>query len=331
MVFACGLGYYNYAFLHLVTHAFFKCLLFLCSGAIIHALGDEQDMRKVGNLFHFMPVTFSCMLIATLALTGFPMLSGFYSKDYLIETAFVSSAYGFFIYLVACFAAFLTAFYSMRSLYFIFFRDLSPVNKSSIYKIHEAPYFMLIPMLILAFLAIISGFFLKDIFTGLPGLLGFRHSVASSLMSSLTEFEYEASYYKLLPSFAAFFGTVYSLFFFGISKFFNFSLVGYLWTNFTNQKFYFDIINNSIAVKATLVFGYIQYKLIDRGFLEFFGATGLSKFVEFLANKFSFFHNGYLLHYLLFIFCSLGIVILSSFLFKISLALVFILLLSIFI
>lgn len=189
---------------------------------------------------------------------------------------------------------------------------------------------MLVPMIILAALAIISGYFLKDIFTGLPGLLGFRHSIASPLMSSLTEFEYEASFFKMLPSIAALFGTAYSLFFFGVSKFFNFSLVGYLWTSFTNQKFYFDIINNSLAVKATVAFGYLQYKLIDRGFLEFFGATGLSKFVEFMARKFAFFHTGYLLHYLLFIFGSLGALIILGLLFNISLSLIFILILSVF-
>ena len=185
-------------------------------------------------------------------------------------------------------------------------------------------------MIILATLAIISGFFLKDVFTGLPGLLGFRHSIANPIMATLTELEYSSFLFKLLPSFAAFLGTAYSLIFFGVSKFFNFSLVGYLWTNFTNQKFYFDIINNSIVVKATVFFGYLQYKLIDRGFLEFFGATGLSKFVEFLSKKFAFFHNGYLLHYLLFIFCSLSVFILLIVLFNISLPLIFILLLTIF-
>lgn len=190
---------------------------------------------------------------------------------------------------------------------------------------------MLIPMIILAILAVISGYFLKDIFTGIPGLLGFRNSISVPLLSSLTEFEYAVSLLKILPSFAAFFGTIFSLFFFGISKFFNFSLVGYLWNNFTNQKFYFDIINNSISVKATVIFGYLQYKLIDRGFLEFFGATGLSKFVEFLSKKFSFFHNGYLLHYLLFIFSSLTVFVILSIFFSIPLSLIFILLVTIFI
>jgi len=78
MLYSCSLGFYNFAFFHLVTHAMFKCLLFLCSGSIIHALSDEQDLRKMGYLLPFLPLTFTCMLIGTLALTGFPMLSGFF-------------------------------------------------------------------------------------------------------------------------------------------------------------------------------------------------------------------------------------------------------------
>ena len=128
----------------------------------------------------------------------------------------------------------------------------------------------------------------------------------------------------MLPSFAALFGTVYGLFFFGVSKFFPVSLKGYFWTSLTNQKFYFDVINNSLVVRATVVFGYLQYKLIDRGFLEFFGATGLSRLAEQLSNKFARVHNGYLLHYLLFIFCALLILLLFAVLFNISLILFFV-------
>lgn len=189
---------------------------------------------------------------------------------------------------------------------------------------------MLVPMIILAILAIISGYFLKDIFTGMSGLLGFRNSIANPIMASLTEFEYESSIFKMLPSFAAIFGTFYGLFFFGISKFFNFGLRNYFWTSFTNQKFYFDIINNAFVVKATVILGYLQYKIIDRGFLEFFGATGLSKFTDYLSRQFSKFHNGYLLHYLLFIFCALLVMLTLAVLFNISLSLIFIILLAVF-
>lgn len=117
MIFACGLSNYNASFFHLINHAFFKALLFLCAGSIIHAVSNEQDVRKMGGLAQVLPVTYSLMLIGTMSLVGFPFLTGFYSKDSILEIAFVSFTFvGLFAYWFGTLSVFLTAFYSFRLL-----------------------------------------------------------------------------------------------------------------------------------------------------------------------------------------------------------------------
>jgi NADH:ubiquinone oxidoreductase subunit 5 (subunit L)/multisubunit Na+/H+ antiporter MnhA subunit len=256
----------------------------------------------MGNIYYFMPITFTCMGIGTLALTGFPMLSGFYSKDLLLEVAYSSSSFGFFIFVIATLAAFFTSFYSIRSVYFVFFTPLSSVPKQSISKIEDAPLLMATPIIILTILSIISGYILEDIFVGPKGLLFWRHSIATPLMASLTEFEYETTFIKILPTIAALLGMFSGLYFFGKAIDYRFFLKAYSFLNLTNQKFYFDLIYNLTLAKFVVFFGYLQYKLVDRGLLELFGPTGITLVVKYLARKFAFFHNGYLFHYLLFIF-----------------------------
>ena len=122
MMLACGLERFNVAFFHLVTHAFFKALLFLTAGAIIHSMFDEQDIRKFGSSLKYLPLTYICFLIGSLNLIGFPFLSGFFSKDLLLELVYSSfSSIGFFCYLLGVLSIFFTAAYSTRVLLLIFF------------------------------------------------------------------------------------------------------------------------------------------------------------------------------------------------------------------
>ena len=146
MVFACGLSAYHVSFFHLVNHAFFKALLFLCAGSIIHALNDEQDIRKMGGLVNFMPFTYIVMLIGSLSLAGFPFLTGFYSKDFILEVAFVTiTPTGLFSYWLGMITVFFTAYYSFRILFLVFF--IKPQGYKINYKsIHEVSWHMGLPM-----------------------------------------------------------------------------------------------------------------------------------------------------------------------------------------
>lgn len=320
MVLACGLGYYNYAFFHLITHAFFKCLLFLCAGSVIHAINDEQDIRKMGKLFYALPITFTSMFIGTLALGGFPFLAGYYSKDLILETAYTSSYMGFFIYLTASIAAFLTSFYSIRALYFVFFGKESALSKNSISHIHESSIQMTGPMIILTILAIISGYFLKDIFTGPLGLLSWGSSINLPFFASLTDHEYIPLIIKLTPTVLGICGLIVSYFFFNTSKFYIFLLIYNSFINLTIQKFYIDHIYNILIAKTTVLFGYIQYIIFDRGYLEKFGPFGLIELILYFIKSLNL-QTGFIIHYLLLIIISISLFFLLTFiggLFKLS-------------
>ena len=166
MFFAVGLSAYPAAMFHLTTHAFFKALLFLGAGSVIHGLSNEQDMRKMGGCFKKLPVTYILIWIGSLALAGIPFFAGYYSKDMILEVAFASdSSIGYFAFVCGCLAAVLTAFYSWRLIYLTFHGDFKG-NKSTYEKIHESPIVMLIPLFILAFGAVFSGWFFKEMFVG---------------------------------------------------------------------------------------------------------------------------------------------------------------------
>ena len=166
MFFAAGVGAYHVAMFHLFTHAFFKALLFLGSGSVIHAFKDEQDIRNMGGVRKKLPYTYMFMLIGTLALTGFPFLSGFYSKDAIIEFAYLrNSSLGNYAATVGIFTAFLTSIYSWR-LFFKTFHGSFNNKKFSIQETHESPMIMLVPLLFLSVGAIFAGYYFKDVFIG---------------------------------------------------------------------------------------------------------------------------------------------------------------------
>ena len=152
---------YHVAMFHLFTHAFFKALLFLGAGSIIHAFKDEQDIRNMGGVMKKLPYTYAFMLIGTLALTGFPFLSGFYSKDAIIEFAYLkNSPIGNYAATIGILTAFLTSIYSWR-LFFKSFHGSYNNKKIPIDETHESPFVMLLPLIFLSIGAISSGYFLK--------------------------------------------------------------------------------------------------------------------------------------------------------------------------
>lgn len=196
MMFACGLSQYASGLYHLTTHAFFKALLFLSAGSIIHGLSDEQDFRKMGGLASLLPFTYIVMLIGSVTLAGFPFFSGFYSKDLILEQAYGAfSAPGHYAFWLGTLTAFLTAFYSIRLLYFVFFSE-ARIQKYSYAKIHEPAFYMLLPLGFLLIMSIFSGYCLQDFFFN----LGNNYMIGDS------DFEFIPKYIKLIPTFCSLFG-----------------------------------------------------------------------------------------------------------------------------
>jgi NADH-ubiquinone oxidoreductase chain 5 len=177
MVFSCGLSGYSAGLFHLVNHAFFKALLFLSAGAVIHGLSGEQDIRRMGGLAQIMPFTYMMFLIGSLALVGFPFLSGFYSKDLILEIAYsqytLNSRFAFWLGTIT---ATLTSFYSFRLIYFVFFTKTNIINATVLRGIHGLPLGMALPMAVLGCGSIFSGYLFKDVFVGM-GTGFFKHTI----------------------------------------------------------------------------------------------------------------------------------------------------------
>ena len=166
MIFACGISGYNVSMYHLTNHAFFKALLFLSAGSVIHSMQDEQDMRRMGGLLKVLPFTYSMFLIGSLALLGFPFLSGYYSKDFILELAFANyTIEAHFAYILGTLAAFCTAFYSVRLLLLTFFGKTN-AHQAVFMQAHDAPLLIAGPLTILAILSIFIGYFFKDMAIG---------------------------------------------------------------------------------------------------------------------------------------------------------------------
>ena len=167
MFFAAGVGAYHVAIFHLFTHAFFKALLFLGSGCVIHSFHEEQDIRLMGGVWKKIPYTYALMIIGTLAITGFPFLSGFYSKDAIFEFTFLKgTSMGYYASAVGVITAFLTAIYSWRLIFKTFHGKYSN-KENSLASIKESPLIMLIPSCLLAIGAIVTGLLFKEIFIGI--------------------------------------------------------------------------------------------------------------------------------------------------------------------
>jgi len=306
MVFACGLSHYHIAMFHLVTHAFFKALLFLSAGSVIHGVADEQDMRKMGGLLKLLPFTYICMVVGSLALAGFPFLSGYYSKELILEIALGAyTTKGFFVYLLGCTAAFFTAFYSTRLIALVFL--IKPNGSATVYKnAHDAPIFITISLFTLVIFSIFTGYLTKDMFVGLGNDLWHSAIFIKSNHELQVDSEFLPFYLKLIPLGFSFTGIVSSLLFY--TKYTNiiytlkqFSFLRQI-TEFFTKKWYFDIVYNWFGARAALNLGYnITFKTVDRGLLELFGPLGIKLTINNFINKFKHIQSGYIYNYALII------------------------------
>ena len=291
MVIAVGLSSYNLALFHLVNHAFYKALLFLGAGAVIHAWTDNQDFRKYGGLRPFLPLTYSVMLIASLSLVAFPFMTGFYSKDFILE-----SAYGQFyfsstvVYIIATIGAIFTTLYSVKILYLTF---LTNANGPLInYKqVHEGDIYMALPLIILALFSIFFGYITKDIFTGLgSGFFSDNSLFIHPLHEIMLDTEYAVpSIFKLLPLALTVLLTIISLvlseLLANILIYFKFTRLGYNIFSFLNKRFYIELFYNKYITGLIFKLGEQTTKVLDKGSVELLGPYGLQKgLVDFSKN-----------------------------------------------
>eukprot|EP00003_Mantamonas_plastica_P007285 TRINITY_DN16102_c0_g1_i1.p1 TRINITY_DN16102_c0_g1~~TRINITY_DN16102_c0_g1_i1.p1 ORF type:complete len:681 (+),score=-417.05 TRINITY_DN16102_c0_g1_i1:1170-3212(+) len=316
MVFACGLSNYSVSIFHLANHAFFKALLFLGAGAVIHAMSDEQDMRKMGGLIKLLPFTYTMMLIGSLSLMGFPFLTGFYSKDVILELAYAKySVMGNFAHWLGSISALFTSFYSFRLIYLTFLTRTNSY-KQYIEHVHEAPLVMAIPLIILAFGSIFIGYLTKDMIIGLGTT--FWGNALFHLPENVTilESEFIPYYIKLVPVLLSIFGATlaFILYAYGAQLLVDLKLTsfGRKAYTFLNKKWYFDKVYNEYIAQKLLFFGYnVSFKTLDRGVVEVLGPYGLAQTVTRFSERVSKLQTGYIYNYAFIML--LGIVGLISF------------------
>ena len=335
MVIAIGLSSYNIALFHLVNHAFYKGLLFLGAGAVIHAVSDNQDFRKYGGLIAFLPLTYSVMLIASLSLLAFPFMTGFYSKDFILE-----SSYGQFsfsstvVYSLATIGAMFTTLYSVKVLYLTFLTN--PNGPLINYKqAHEGDIYMNIPLVVLAVFSIFFGYITNDIFIGLGSGFFADNSIfvhPSHEIMLDTEFAVPTMF-KLLPLIFTVTLTVISLVTFEflpkLVMHFKLSRLGYNIFSFFNQRFLIEFFYNKYITGVILKLGGQTTKDLDKGSVELLGPYGLEKGLLNLSRSMGSLETGVITTYALYILIGLIFNILmpylhineSSFLFLIILAL----------
>jgi len=306
MFVALGLGFYSAAIFHLFTHAFFKALLFLGSGSVIHAVSDEQDMRRMGGLRKLIPTTYWMMIIGTIALTGVGIpatiigTAGFFSKDAIIEGAFVghnAAATGAFVTLVV--AAMFTSFYSWR-LIFLTFHGKPRASADVMHHVHESPPVMLVPLFILAFGALFAGVIFHDFFIG-EGYEEFWKGALFTLADNhiLHDFHGVPMWVKLSPFVAMLIGflTAYQFYIRSPETPKRLAAQHQGLYKFLLNKWYFDELYDFLFVRPAMRLGRFLWKQGDGTVIDGLGPDGISARVVDVTNRVVKLQSGYLYHY----------------------------------
>ena len=277
MVTICGLSGYNVGIFHLFNHAFFKALLFLTAGAVIHALANEQDVRKFGGSQQILIFSYTCLLIGTLALVGTPFLTGFYSKDVILELAYARySLSANFGYILTCFSVFTTSYYSFRLLFMAFHSNASlnkttNLNKTSAADAHDADNVMIFVLIALALGSIYAGWLFKAMFIGLGTDFWNNSLFTMPGHSNLIEAEFLPMTVKLVPLVLTFVGalTAYMLISVNVQHSYRFAMAQYRPIYlFLNQRWFYDkLLNQGIGYPAYNL-GLSFVKIFDKGLLE---------------------------------------------------------------
>ena len=295
MFFATGVGAYNVAMFHLFTHAFFKALLFLGSGSVIHAFKDEQNINNMGGVWKKLPYTYSLMIIGTLALTGFPYLSGFYSKDAIIEFAYLrGNTTGYYAAGIGIFTALLTSIYSWRLIFKTFHGEYN--NKDiKIDETHESPIVMLIPLFLLSIGAIFAGFLFKELFIGYEGLNNFWRDSIFFLKPLSTD--HPPLWFLLLTPTLVIVSIplAYYLFLKNRNLPERLASINKPLYQFLLNKWYFDELYDVLFVKPSKKLGLFLWKFFDLKIIDGFGPDGISSMIKKFSVKANKFQSGYIL------------------------------------
>ena len=297
MFFAAGVGAYNVAIFHLFTHAFFKALLFLGSGSVIHAFKDEQNINKMGGVWKKLPFTYTLMIIGTLALTGFPLLSGFYSKDAIIEFAYLKgNTAGYYAAGIGIFTAFLTSIYSWRLMFKTFHGEFN--NKDiKIEETHESSLIMLIPLFLLSLGAIFAGYTFKELFLGNEGINNFWQESIFHLEPLSTE--HPPIWFLILTPIIVTLSIPVAYYLFVKNKnlperIANANKPLY---QFLLNKWYFDEIYDAIFITPSKKIGLFLWKFFDVKIIDGFGPDGISSFIKKCSLKANKFQSGFIYQY----------------------------------
>ena len=297
MFFATGVGAYNVAMFHLFTHAFFKALLFLGSGSVIHAFKDEQNINNMGGVWKKLPYTYSLMIIGTLALTGFPFLSGFYSKDAIIEFAYLrGNTTGYYAAGIGIFTAFLTSIYSWRLIFKTFHGEYN--NKEiKIDETRESPIVMLIPLVLLSIGAIFAGFLFKELFIGYEGLNNFWRDSIFFLKPLSTD--HPPLWFLLLTPTLVILSIplAYYLFLKNRNLPERLASINKPLYQFLLNKWYFDELYDVLFVKPSKKLGLFLWKFFDLKIIDGFGPDGISSMIKKFSVKANKFQSGYIYQY----------------------------------
>ena len=296
MFFATGIGAYHVAMFHLFTHAFFKALLFLGAGSVIHAFKDEQDIRYMGGIRKKIPFTYVFMLLGTLALTGFPFLSGFYSKDAIIEFAYLkNSSLGNYVASIGILTAFFTSIYSWR-LFFKVFHGTYNNKKIPINDTHESPLTMLMPLVFLGVGAIFSGYIFKSVFIGHHSNEFWQESIFF-----LNEIKHDAIplWFLLITPILVIVSIPISFYLFILNPkvLEDFKNINSPLYNFLLNKWYIDEFYEKVFVTPTRKIGSFFWKKGDIGIIDKFGPDGISKLIKIISNKTGRLQTGFIYDY----------------------------------
>jgi NADH-quinone oxidoreductase subunit L len=305
MFFAAGVSAYGAAMFHLFTHAFFKALLFLCAGSVIHAMSDEQDMRRMGGIWRMIPLTYGLMWIGNLALAGIGIpgvfgFAGFYSKDIILESAWAAhSGVGQFAFWMGIAAALLTAFYSWRLL-LLTFHGAPRADEKVMAHVHESPKVMTVPLMVLAAGALFAGILGYPYFVGSQMEAFWGESIFVLPENNVIEAAHHApTWVVLAPLVVGLIGIALAYLLYMARP----DLPGRIVAHarglylFLYNKWYFDELYDRIFVRPAQMLGYGLWKGGDGAIIDGFGPDGVASASRGLARRFSRLQTGYVYHY----------------------------------
>ncbi len=297
MFFAAGVGAYNVAMFHLFTHAFFKALLFLGSGSVIHAFKDEQNINNMGGIWKKLPYTYALMIIGTLALTGFPLLSGFYSKDAIIEFAYLrGNTAGFYAASIGVFTAFLTSIYSWRLMFKTFHGEYNNKN-IKIEETHESPLVMIVPLILLSIGAVFAGYAFKELFIGYEAANNFwKESIF--FLEPLSN-DHPPFWFLILTPTLVILSIPIAYYLFIKNKKIPEQIVkiNKPLYNFLLNKWYFDELYDVLFVRSSKKIGLFLWKFFDLKIIDGFGPDGISAIIKRFSIKANKFQSGFIYQY----------------------------------